>query len=73
MKLKYPIKENNIDKSINTILMNELHISTRLLTKLIKKQKIFINKNKVALSNKYRKDTKVGGFISATMNFTTTG
>ena len=34
---------------------------------------IFINKNKVALSSKYRKDTKVGGFISATMNFTTTG
>ncbi len=45
MKLKYKIKENNKGQSINQILTNKLNISTRLLTKLIKKQKIFVNKN----------------------------
>ena len=45
MNLKYEIKENKKDQNINQILTNELNISTRLLTKLIKKQKISVNKN----------------------------
>lgn len=46
MKLRYSIKENDIGTSINSILINQLNISTRLLTKLIKNEKISINKNK---------------------------
>lgn len=46
MKLEYQIKETDICKSINTILTNKLNVSTRLLTKLIKNEKISINKNK---------------------------
>lgn len=45
MKLKYKIKENSIGQSFNQILTNELNISTRLLTKLIKSKKISINKD----------------------------
>lgn len=45
MKLKYEIKENNQSQSIHQILTNELNLSTRLLTKLIKNKKIRVNKN----------------------------
>lgn len=51
MKLKYEIKEKYIDKSINNILTNELNISTRLLTKLIKNEKISINNHKCNTRN----------------------
>lgn len=46
MKLKYEITKKDEAKSINYILTNELNISTRLLTKLIKNQKILLNNNK---------------------------
>ena len=46
MKIEYEIKEKSINKSINSILTNELNISERLLTKLIKKEAILLNKNK---------------------------
>lgn len=45
MKLKYEIKENNQSQRIHQILTNELSLSTRLLSKLIKNQKIRVNKN----------------------------
>ena len=45
MKLKYEIKENNQSQSIHQILINELSLSTRLLSKLIKNQKIRVNQN----------------------------
>ena len=45
MKLKYEIKEHNQSQSIHQILINELSLSTRLLSKLIKNQKIRINQN----------------------------
>ncbi len=45
MKLEYEIKENNKGQKIHSILTNELNISTRLLNKLIKNQKISICKN----------------------------
>ena len=51
MKLEYKIKQKDSYKSINTILKNELNISTRLLTKLIKNEKIFINENKCDTRN----------------------
>ncbi len=46
MKLAYQIKKNDANKSIHSILRNELNVSTRLLTKLIKNEKISINRNK---------------------------
>lgn len=51
MKLEYEIKSKDSCKSINTILKNELNISTRLLTKLINNEKIFINQNKCDTRN----------------------
>jgi len=45
MKIEYKIEKNNIGKSINYILTNELNISTRLLNKLIKHKKILLNKH----------------------------
>lgn len=43
MELKYIIKEQDLNKSINEILTNEFHFSNRLLTKLIKADKILLN------------------------------
>ena len=43
MKLEYKINENSKNKTIHSILKNELYFSTRLLTKLIKYKKIFVN------------------------------
>ena len=43
MELKYEIKEIDVGKTIHSILINKLNISTRLLTKLIKNQKILLN------------------------------
>lgn len=42
MKIKYIVKDNKYF-SINEILNSELHISSRLKSKLIKKNKIFLN------------------------------
>ena len=44
MKLKY-INTNNNYKTVNDVLIKELHLSTRLLNKLIKNQLIFLNEN----------------------------
>ena len=43
MKLIYKINENDNGKSINSILINNLDFSSRLLTKLIKNKQIFVN------------------------------
>lgn len=43
MKLKYIVRENDNYKNINEILSSEFHFSTRLTTKLIKSNKIFLN------------------------------
>ena len=43
MELKYIVKENDNYKNINEILSLEFHLSTRLTTKLIKYDKIFLN------------------------------
>lgn len=51
MKLVYQIKENDVGKSVNHILTNELNVSTRLLTKLIKNEKITMNENKCDTRN----------------------
>ena len=45
MELKYIIKKDNINQTINSILKNQLQISTRLLAKLIKNKKIYLNNN----------------------------
>lgn len=46
MKLTYSIKKTDEEKTIHQILKTELKISTRLLNKLMKNQKILINGNK---------------------------
>lgn len=51
MELEYKIKESDIGKSINRILINELDVSSRLLTKLVKNEKISINQNKCDTRN----------------------
>lgn len=43
MKLNYKTSKEDINKTVNQILINEFKISTRLLTKLIKLKKISIN------------------------------
>lgn len=45
MKLTYKIKNEDLGKSINCILINNLNISNRLLSKLIKSKKISVNQN----------------------------
>ncbi len=45
MELKYIIQENENKENINLILQNQLQISTRLLTKLIKNKCIYLNGN----------------------------
>ena len=51
MKLIYEIKENLIGKTINQILTTELNISTRLLNKLIKNEKVSANQMKCDTRN----------------------
>ena len=43
MELKYKIDENTANQTINSILINKLNISTRLLNKLIKQKNIYLN------------------------------
>lgn len=51
MKLAYLIQEVDVGKSINQILRTELNISTRLLSKLVKNEKITINQKKCNTKN----------------------
>lgn len=46
MKLKYIVEKSNDEKSLHNILRNEMGISARLLIKLIKNERITLNKNK---------------------------
>lgn len=43
MELKYIVKENEKNKSVNEILLTNFNFSTRLLTKLIKDKNIYMN------------------------------
>ena len=43
MEIKYTIKEQDLNKCINEIISNQFHFSNRLLTKLIKSNKILLN------------------------------
>ena len=45
MKIEYKVEDIYDKKSLNTILTSRLNISARLLTKLIKNNKILLNKN----------------------------
>ena len=40
MELKYKIEENDLNQTINNILINKLEISSRLLNKLINHKKV---------------------------------
>ena len=51
VKVHYKIEENTSEKSINSILTNELHISTRLLSKLIRNKKISVNQKNCNTKN----------------------
>ena len=63
MEIKYEIKNNY--KTINQILQNELQISSRLLYKLIKMQKILLN-NKICDT---RSMTNAGDIITIDLNY----
>ncbi len=63
MKLTYQVKNNN--KTINQILQTELKISSRLLYKLIKMQKILLN-NKICDT---RSIANVGDVITIDFNY----
>lgn len=63
MKLTYQVKNNN--KTINQILQTELKISSRLLYKLIKMQKILLN-NKICDT---RSITNAGDIITIDFNY----
>ena len=63
MEIKYEIKNNY--KTINQILQNELQISSRLLYKLIKMQKILLN-NKICDT---RSMTNAGDIITIDFNY----
>ena len=43
MELMYKIRKEDINKTINELLLSEFNFSNRLLNKLIKKKKIFLN------------------------------
>lgn len=43
MFLTYKIDEDDVDKSFNNVLINNLNFSSRLLTKLIRNKQIFVN------------------------------
>lgn len=51
MKITYSVKTTDVGKSINHILSNHLNISTRLLSKLIKRKNIFVNQNNCNTNN----------------------
>ena len=63
MKLTYQVKTN--EQTINQILQNELQISSRLLYKLIKMQKILLN-NKICDT---RSITNAGDIITIDFNY----
>lgn len=52
MKLKYQIKQNDLNKTINQILKEQYHISTRLLTKLIRNGHVLLNKKSCDTRNR---------------------
>lgn len=45
MELKYIIKEEDINKTVNDILLDKFNFSNRLLSKLIKNKKIYFDDN----------------------------
>lgn len=51
VKVNYKIEATTSGKSINSILSNELHISTRLLSKLIRNKKISVNQKNCNTKN----------------------
>lgn len=51
MKLEYKIEKKEIGQTVHHILTTKLNISTRLLTKLIKNEKISINQKKCDTRN----------------------
>lgn len=58
MELKYIVNDNNY-QNINQILKNEFQISSRLLTKLIKNKKIFLNDNVIDTRNPIKENDKI--------------
>lgn len=59
MNIEYKVKKADSEKTIHSILTNNFQISTRLMTRLIKNEKITVNKNKCDTRNK----AKIGDSI----------
>ena len=64
MELKYTVKDDKY-KTINQVLINEFKISTRLLTKLIHLEKIYLN-NKIIDT---RNSINIGDTIYVDLNY----
>ena len=64
MELKYTVKNENY-KTVNQVLTNELKISTRLLAKLIRFKKIYLNGVLVDTRN----NVKIGDLITVDFNY----
>ena len=52
MKLRYKVEKDSNGKTINNILISKLNMSTRLITKIVKQERITINENKCDTRNK---------------------
>lgn len=65
MELKYIVKDDNIYENINQVLKNEFNISSRLLSKLIKKQKILVNN----VISDTRNKLKFGDIITVSFDY----
>lgn len=65
MELKYVIKEDDINKTINEILLNKFNFSNRLLTKLIKNKRIYLNSN--VIDSRYKVNHV--GIITVNLDF----
>lgn len=65
MELKYIIKEDAINKTINEILLSNFNFSKRLLTKLIKNKRIYLNNN--VIDTRFKIDSF--GVITIDLNF----
>ena len=65
MILKYIVKENDTNKTINEIIKQEFDLSNRLFSKLIKNKNIFVNNKNIDT----RLRTNLGDIITIDLNY----
>ena len=65
MILKYIVKENDTNKTINEIISQKFDLSNRLFSKLINNKNIFVNNKNIDT----RQKTKLGDIITIDLNY----